>query len=91
MVATPSHARSESQTVRSRRLARQNAFTASSLCSYRRFSCSWGVSGQRIPNPSGGTAGGSGKTISIRSGSISTEAAASTVSCTHFSAVQHPL
>ena len=90
VVATPSHARSESHTVRSRRLARENAFTASIFCSYSRTSCSWGVSGQRIPSPSAGMAGSSGRTIPIRSGSISTEAAASTVSCTHLSAVQQP-
>ena len=91
MVATPSHARSESHTVRSSRLARQYALTASSFRSYSRTSCSRGVSGQRIPSPSGGTAAVSGMTISTRSGSISTEAADSTVSWMHFSAAQHPL
>ena len=43
------------------------------------------------PQPLGGNDGIVGMTISTRSGSISIEAAASTVSCTHFSAVQQPL
>ena len=77
-------------TVRSKPLARTNAFTAAIFGPCRRRSASSGGSGLRMPSPPGGSWKSVGITIWMRSGSTHTEAPLSTVSEIALKPTQQP-
>ncbi len=86
----PSRACLGRHTGRSSALARAKARTASIFGPCRRRSWSSGVSGQRMPRPSGGMGKSAGRVMPIRMGSTSTTALDSTTSVVALRPTQHP-